>query len=151
MRFAGTDRLIRGTELKSKLTTSVSNRYTLSYRIIGTGITGPESGIDSSGQGIYSIIAWWNRERRSNTRMNKDTIAVTFLDTEGIFDGRNLYTGKTNTHNVLNCLGKTYLEVSSIRNGSIVLVCEAAVHRQGRKLNFGRLDKFVTHYDWPRK
>jgi hypothetical protein len=146
MSLTGIDRLICGAEVESKLTTSMPNRYTLSYRIIGTGITCAESGIDSSGQGIYSIIAWWNSERSSNTRMNKDTITVSFLGTEGIFDGGNLYTGKTDSHNIFDCLGKTYLKVSSIRNGTIVLVCEATVHRQGRKLNFGRVEKIVTHY-----
>jgi hypothetical protein len=145
MSLTGTDRLICGAEFESKVAT-MPNRYTLTYRIIDTGISGPESGIERGGQGICSIIARWNRERRSNTCMNKNTITVAFLGTEGIFDGRNLDTGKTDSHDIFNCLGKTYLEVCSVRNGSIVLVCEATVHRQGRKFNFGRLEEIVTHY-----
>jgi hypothetical protein len=62
MGFTGTDGLICGTELESKDATGFRNDDTLSHGIINTGISGPESSIESSGQSIYSIIAWWNTE-----------------------------------------------------------------------------------------
>jgi len=137
MGFTGRDRLICGAELQSKVSTGFRNDDTLSYRIIDTGISGSKSGIDSSGQGIYSIIAWWNSEPSGSCGINKDSRTVTLLGTEGIFDGGNLDTGETDSHNIFHSLRKTNLEIRSIRNGSRVLVCEATVHRQGRKLNFG--------------
>jgi hypothetical protein len=72
MGFTGTDGLICGSELESKFATGVCNYDTLSHGIIDTGISGSESGIDSSGQSIYSIIAWRNTESSGSCGINNN-------------------------------------------------------------------------------